>query len=178
MWNTSSASSHWGDFSLEIFSLLISFLLNKHLTNFCLRFQCSYTLTLSVPHKQRFCWTSHNHNSPADWVREIFKPSEDAGSLVVHIFSIIGKRFWTFCFFVGAIIMRVGSHILAEVIGPCESNQWLDFLSQSFIGNKAIIQVWQKATLTILAEGHNSPANWAGELFKHSTDAESLVVSS
>jgi len=38
-------------------------------------------------------------------------------------------------------------------------------------------QVGQKVTLVILAEGHNSPANSAGELFNHSTDAESLVVS-
>jgi len=39
-------------------------------------------------------------------------------------------------------------------------------------------QVGQRVTLVdILAEGHNSPANWPGELFKHSTDAESLVVS-
>jgi len=38
-------------------------------------------------------------------------------------------------------------------------------------------QVWQKVTLAILAEGRNLPANWAGELFKHSTDAESFVVS-
>jgi len=28
-------------------------------------------------------------------------------------------------------------------------------------------QVWQKVTLATLAEGHNLPANWAGELFKH-----------
>jgi len=38
-------------------------------------------------------------------------------------------------------------------------------------------QVWQKVTLAILAEGHNSSTNWARELFKHSTDAESVVVS-
>ena len=38
-------------------------------------------------------------------------------------------------------------------------------------------QVEQKVTLAILAEGHNSPANWAVELFKHLADAESLVVS-
>jgi len=38
-------------------------------------------------------------------------------------------------------------------------------------------QVRQKVTLAILAEAHNLPANWAGELFKHSTDAESLLVS-
>ena len=38
-------------------------------------------------------------------------------------------------------------------------------------------QVLQKVTLAMLAEGHNSPANWAGGLFKHSTDKESLVAS-
>jgi len=38
-------------------------------------------------------------------------------------------------------------------------------------------QVGQKITLAILAEGRNSPANWVGELFENSTDAESLVVS-
>jgi len=38
-------------------------------------------------------------------------------------------------------------------------------------------QVGQKVTLAMLAEGWKSPANWAGELLKHSTDAESLVVS-
>ena len=38
-------------------------------------------------------------------------------------------------------------------------------------------QVHQKATLNILAEDHNSPANWAGELFKHTRDTEILVVS-
>jgi len=38
------------------------------------------------------------------------------------------------------------------------------------------IEVRQKVTLAILAEGHNLPTNWAGELLKHSTDAESLVV--
>jgi len=38
-------------------------------------------------------------------------------------------------------------------------------------------QVGQKETLAILAEGHNLPANWAEELFKHLTDAESLLVS-
>jgi len=50
------------------------------------------SLTLSVPCTARFCWTLHNHNLPADyWVRELFKPSKDTGSLVVHIFSKIGK---------------------------------------------------------------------------------------
>jgi len=38
-------------------------------------------------------------------------------------------------------------------------------------------QVRQKVTLAIVAEGHNSPAHWAGELFKHFKDVESLVVS-
>jgi len=38
-------------------------------------------------------------------------------------------------------------------------------------------QVQQKVTLAMQAQGHNSPANWAGELFKYSTDAESHVVS-
>jgi len=38
-------------------------------------------------------------------------------------------------------------------------------------------QVGKKVTLAILFEDHNSPANWAGELFKHSTEAESLAVS-
>jgi len=38
-------------------------------------------------------------------------------------------------------------------------------------------QVGQKVTLAILAEGHYLPANYTGELFKHSTDAVSLVVS-
>jgi len=37
-------------------------------------------------------------------------------------------------------------------------------------------QVGQKVTMAILAEGHNLPANSAGELFKHSTDAKSIVV--
>jgi len=38
-------------------------------------------------------------------------------------------------------------------------------------------QVQQKETLAILAEGRNSTAKWTEELFKHSKDAESLVVS-
>jgi len=38
-------------------------------------------------------------------------------------------------------------------------------------------EVQQKVNLEILAEGYNSPDNWAGEFFKHSTDAGSLVVS-
>ena len=99
--------------------------------------------------------------------------------------------------------MGVGSH-MAEVIGPWVSNQWPDFLTQSFIENKAIIQViraldwlfsifgseihgsktqiliknqvWQKVTLVILTEGHHPPVS-RGELFKHSADAESLEIS-
>jgi len=54
--------------------------------SFCLRFQCNYTLTLLVPCAPLFCWTLHNHNLPADWVRELFKPSKDVESLVVYIF--------------------------------------------------------------------------------------------
>jgi len=46
-----------------------------------------------------------------------------------------------FVIFVGDIIMWVGSRILAEDIGSWASNQWPKFLTQSFIGNKAIIQV-------------------------------------
>jgi len=37
-------------------------------------------------------------------------------------------------------------------------------------------QVRKKVTLAILGEGHNLPANLAGEMFKHSTDAESLAI--
>jgi len=40
-----------------------------------------------------------------------------------------------FYFFVGDVIMGVGSCILAEVIRPWASNQWPNFLTQSFIGN-------------------------------------------
>ena len=65
--------------------------------SFCLRFQCNYTLTLPVPRAPLFCWTLHNHNLPIDWVRELFKPSEDAGSLVVHIF--LKLEMLGFCFF-------------------------------------------------------------------------------
>jgi len=53
---------------------------------FCIRFQCSNTLSLSVPHAPHFLLNLHNHNSPADWVREMFKSYKDAGSLVVYIF--------------------------------------------------------------------------------------------
>ena len=31
--------------------------------------------------------TLHHHNSPADWARELFKPSKDAASLLVGIFK-------------------------------------------------------------------------------------------
>jgi len=40
-----------------------------------------------------------------------------------------------FCIFVDDIIMGVGSRILAKVIRPWASNQWPNFLNQSFIGN-------------------------------------------
>jgi len=59
--------------------------------SFCLWFQCNYTLTLFVPRAPLFCWTLHNCNSPADWIRQLFKPSKDAGSLVAYIFFLIGK---------------------------------------------------------------------------------------
>jgi len=38
------------------------------------------------------------------------------------------------------------------------------------------IQVPQKVTLTILAKGHNSPADWARELFKPSRDGWGVEV--
>ena len=48
-------------------------------------------LVLKYPKVPLFCWILYNHNSPADELREMFKPSEDAGSLIVNIFLTIRK---------------------------------------------------------------------------------------
>jgi len=66
--------------------------------SFCLRYQCNYTLTLLVPRAPLFCWNLYNHGSSADWVKELFKPSKDVGSLVVYIFYKLEKfGFWFSC---------------------------------------------------------------------------------
>ena len=97
--NTSFESSHCGDFSFKYPDCLFCFFWINVPLSFCLTFQCNYTLTLLVPCAPLFSWTLHNHNLPADWVRELFKPSNDAGSLVVHIYLTIGKvkEFSFFC---------------------------------------------------------------------------------
>jgi len=55
-------------------------------------------------------------------------------SFVVHIFLIRKAR--VLVFLVGDVIIGVVSHILAEVIGPWASNQWPNFLTQSFTGTR------------------------------------------
>ena len=51
-----------------------------------------------MPRVPLFCWTLHNHNSPADWERELFKSSKDVGSFVVYIFFELEKSgFWFSC---------------------------------------------------------------------------------
>ena len=56
-----------------------------------------FLLSLSVPRVPLFCRALQSYNSPGDWVRELFTPSTDSGSLVVKIekkrFSI---RVWAF----------------------------------------------------------------------------------
>jgi len=65
------------------------------------------------------------HNSPADWVREVFKPSTALASLLVEI----EKNILRFGFSVGDIIMGACLHnFMAEVTWPWAPTQ------QAFFG--------------------------------------------
>jgi len=85
-----------------------------------------------------------NFGNIGPWMGNISASAEKrhiGWSLVLQFTYFFKLEKLGFCFFVGDIIMGVGSRILAEVIGPWASNQWPNFLTQSFIGNKAIIHV-------------------------------------
>jgi len=47
----------------------------------------------------RICAGLHHHNSPGDWARELFKPSEEAERLAVSMFKNLGS--FRFLFFMG-----------------------------------------------------------------------------
>ena len=138
-----------------------------------------------------------HYYSPADWARELFKPSADSASLKVQTyFFVLGVEFSS-----GSVTLRAGFRLCGQVYLAHTPTQWAIFwlnfvldlrLSseslESLIGllayldpklwlhKQKLVKILPPQMLTLgLFHGHNSPADWVREFFVPCIDGESLV---